>query len=950
VSFAQEVHFKPIFINYGVEAGMPTDETYHVYNDRNDRVWFASNRGVGYFKDGAVRYFNEGNNLSDNTVFKIKEDYKGRIWFSTYNNLLSYFENDTIHSYKYNDTILKYLPKGLINISLIVDKEDNVHLGFKTGGYYKINKEGTFSFNSISKYSDEYLYRGVVNIDNDILTFVGGDYNYNLPNNTDKTNFLFFNNDVKKIEGQFKYAQYSDMIHHSLPYGVKLDSDLYANLTENKIIISSSDKIIKMIEKKNSFISINIIDNKLWGGLNHKGVFEFDIKGDFKQKNHFLKSSSVSGMCKDGSGGYWFSTLETGLYYTGSLGVSTLKYEDSKSNITSSAIINNNLYLGFHNGTIEQYDLETFQVTKKTKEGVPYQPVVGFIQLQKTKNIIPIGNFKELNKLFKREAYTVPIQNDYYPTIKFFLQSDSLNYYITYNNKIKGKGVSVEPKININKAIIYNDSLFVGSENGLFQLVGSALRKINLGRIKKESIKDLSTKNQSLFIAFDSEIYIYVKGKVEKISLPNKCTNITAIKAGLENQLYIACDLGLVSFDINEHSCKILNQNYGILTTSIQKIMETGNLVFLQSNREVWQIEKSVFNSVKQKMKLTKVVLNDAPSPILSDYELSYDNNQVEIKYAVLGVSQRFEIYKYQMVGSDKRVITTSNNFVRYPSLAVGKYKFSIKGSSDGLNFSDPLEISFTVTPPFWLTSWFIVMEILLTLFLVYIVLQWRVNSNNKKNSIKNEMLELKSCALRAQMNPHFTFNVLNSIQSLIVRNNVDEASIYLAEFSKLMRLALEASINNEISLKDELSIIEKYLILEKLRFKEKLQWSISVNPIIKLEESIVPPMFIQPLVENAIIHGVLEKNELDGKVDVKIELDTEERLIIKIYNTGSQLKSNPFTSENFGDGLSIIHQRLKGLDKRNSIELNSINENGMATCALIILNKTTKDGKMCYC
>jgi two-component system LytT family sensor kinase len=188
----------------------------------------------------------------------------------------------------------------------------------------------------------------------------------------------------------------------------------------------------------------------------------------------------------------------------------------------------------------------------------------------------------------------------------------------------------------------------------------------------------------------------------------------------------------------------------------------------------------------------------------------------------------------------------------------------------------------------------------------------------------------LRSSALRAQMNPHFTYNALNSIQSLIASDHTEQASVYLAEFSQLMRSALDASAHEVITLRKEINIVEKYLLLEKLRFKTKIEYDVQVDPNLLLDSILVPPMIIQPYVENAIIHGLLPK-QTPGNVKINIRKKEANQLIIVIKDDGigfaKSAESNSAGSTS--KGMEITRSRILLLNRRNELDVESEEGNG---------------------
>ena len=151
---------------------------------------------------------------------------------------------------------------------------------------------------------------------------------------------------------------------------------------------------------------------------------------------------------------------------------------------------------------------------------------------------------------------------------------------------------------------------------------------------------------------------------------------------------------------------------------------------------------------------------------------------------------------------------------------------------------------------------------ILILLFVTFNKRKNKLIQNNLETALQNQKrqheLELK--ALRGQMNPHFIHNSLNAIQYYIQQNDVETSEDYLAKFSKLMRQFFEYSRQHQITLKDEIKLLKNYLYIEKLRFEDKLEYKIIIDKSLDIEEEVIPTMFLQPIVENAINHGIFHK------------------------------------------------------------------------------------------
>jgi tetratricopeptide (TPR) repeat protein/anti-sigma regulatory factor (Ser/Thr protein kinase) len=182
--------------------------------------------------------------------------------------------------------------------------------------------------------------------------------------------------------------------------------------------------------------------------------------------------------------------------------------------------------------------------------------------------------------------------------------------------------------------------------------------------------------------------------------------------------------------------------------------------------------------------------------------------------------------------------------------------------------------------------------------------------------------------ALRSQMNPHFIFNCLNAIKSLTLKNETDKASLYITKFSRLMRQVLENSRSEWISLNQELETLSLYMDMEKLRFQTKFNYQLNVSPDLSTHSIQVPPMLIQPYVENAIWHGLMHK-EGNGEVVVSLESEDDKQLIIKIIDDGigrkrsTELKSKTAT-EKKSFGMQITSERMDMLNQYYHINATS--------------------------
>lgn len=177
-------------------------------------------------------------------------------------------------------------------------------------------------------------------------------------------------------------------------------------------------------------------------------------------------------------------------------------------------------------------------------------------------------------------------------------------------------------------------------------------------------------------------------------------------------------------------------------------------------------------------------------------------------------------------------------------------------------------------------------------------------------------MTKLERAALQAQMNPHFIFNCLNSIQNFILQNDTQKAVEFLSRFARLVRLNLNASVEGVISLEEEIKLLDNYLALEQERFDHRFDYQIEMEEGLEDMDLELPPMLIQPFVENAIVHGI-SKQEGQGKVQIKITKE-QGHLLVKVQDNGTGHTTKPSANDSAKHksvGMSITRKRLGLLD-----------------------------------
>ena len=234
-----------------------------------------------------------------------------------------------------------------------------------------------------------------------------------------------------------------------------------------------------------------------------------------------------------------------------------------------------------------------------------------------------------------------------------------------------------------------------------------------------------------------------------------------------------------------------------------------------------------------------------------------------------------------------------------------------------------------------------LIFGLLLTLLAAFFFYQ-----SNQQQKLANNLLALKS--LRSQMNPHFIFNALNSVNNFISKSDERSANRYLSDFSKLMRSVLENSEEDFIPLEKELQQLELYIKLEHSRFEDKFDYQITVDETVQVSKFQIPPMLLQPYIENAIWHGLRYREE-KGELLVDVRENSEDSIIISITDNGiGRKKSAEIKTQNQkkqkSKGMGIIQKRVAILNDmytdKVDIKISDLQENGTGTKVLFILKR----------
>lgn len=957
----------PVYRHYTVDDGLPSTEIYHVLQDSKGYIWLATNMGVSRYDGRTFKNFDKQDGLPENTVFEIYEDGKGRIWFISFPCQLSYFYSDTIHEYKYNGALKKLAGIGYIPVkgSFLVYSDESVYISFLSKGLFYISPDG-----KIIQEPSISGKRGLTIIEKHgtlLLSQLGGSA------------------DKKFVEINTSLVSEKFSVKNSPNYSY---SNIYASFDKNSIYFAQNEYLYKVtdagkVSEKNLINRVIYIysDNKnnLWVGTDKSGIVCF-IDGDIDRKPdiHYLGNYSVTSVCLDSEGGKWFSTIENGLFYLPSNEYSSFTTEDGLTNnkINDITLYKNQVIIGTHDPFINIFkngELSSLKVSESIN-GTIFKLLnennqklwIGtndYLYLlendQKTKYI----NTHKSTQLNKNTRNVFSIKDLFLDSKGQLIIGESRGFCIFRSGKILYNsyyGGNIELRIEAVDEFSTNNYL-LGSFNGLWRYSNGEYsylgdknnffkhRITDILLSKSNNLMAIGTKGSGLMLQYKDTTMIFTK----KTGLSSN--SITSLLL-LDNKLWVATNYGLNVIDISKIGKKDFEitkytRLNGLISNEINKIAGDSNNIYIGTSHGL-----TVFNYKNYKpLKVPPPIYINAfrvmkqDTVIKSGYRLKSSQNLINIDF--IGISFRDAgnlKYKYRLDGLNRDWNYTFNTQVEYAFLPPGNYEFEVIAiNSDGLESENPASLSFTILPPFYYTWWFIATMILFLTAIAYYLYSLRLKQIKKENDLRNDINLYRQQALSKQMDPHFVFNTLNSIQSFIIKNDSLASTQYLSKFAKLIRLILNNSQNQAVPLDDEISALTLYLELESLRFQKKFKFELLIDPAINSSSCFIPAFLIQPFVENAVWHGIMG---LKGTGHITVELKknhNEITCIVEDNGIGRAKSMEMKTPEEIAKksfGIKLVEQRLELLNNLYDINMKVLfvdlySENGKPSGTRVIIN-----------
>lgn len=286
---------------------------------------------------------------------------------------------------------------------------------------------------------------------------------------------------------------------------------------------------------------------------------------------------------------------------------------------------------------------------------------------------------------------------------------------------------------------------------------------------------------------------------------------------------------------------------------------------------------------------------------------------------------------EYQWKLNDKESPWSARNDIAFANLEPGKYTFQVQSRN-----SVPIKFLFFIDTPIYKKDWFIYSLIVVVLLIVIVILNSFRRKNIKKMQrlqLENHLLSLEQKALQLQMNPHFIFNVLNGIKALGSQGNTEEMNDTINHFASLLRGTLNNSRKEEISLQQEIDTLKKYVFLEQQMATETFDFSIDTTKVqMDLDEILIPPMLIQPFIENAIKHGI-KSLKTGGSILVSFSIK-DTFLVCKVVDNGVGYKKakKQVSKDHRSVALKVTKERIENISGAQSFYISEVIENKKVT------------------
>ena len=883
---AQQYFFK----NYSVESGLPFVQVSCTYQDSNGYLWIGGFGGLSRFDGKQFLNYNRKNGLIDHNVNAISADNDGRLFVGT-NNGLSVFNGHTFTNYTKQDGL-----ESPRITSFCKGHHHAIYIG-TSNGLYMFRNDKISHVKKLDNYKINYLFHP-----DSTLIYIG----------TDKGLILYGHNTFKILDVS------KGLVSNQVTCITKFRNYLVIGTTKGLSLYNFNTQ-----KFTNYFIESGLIDEAitslvsqdnecLWVG-SQSGLLRFNgFEFSYYNINSDNNSNQVQCISQDREDNIWLGT-HSGLYRYHDNSFSTFEkvqglgtafvyqiFRDKTGELWVTSQ-NSGIYRGSEN-YFKHYSLKDGLSNSNIKAG-----------LETKEGRLIFATAEDLSEFKNEKFHSLKLPEGFRGSYDVLFQSSDHTLWVGGTNgfaslkwkgsKLETKFYPIESKLDFGVYGFCEDkehNLYIGTfKAGLFKLNAEGL--VNLStqwHLNEETFFTLKYINHQIFAASLNGLLV--------INLNTKTIKKITDEDGLNSELiysieftkdtkslWMGTNQGINKLNLEKYlnNAKIELSSYGLKEGFTGVECNTGG-IWEDKDGTLWfgtvsgLIKHQPFNFRKNTLEnitlIQNIKLRNEDTLIQNGVELPSDHNTISFYYRGICFTNPDKVMyqkKLEGLSQDKDWSPSSaEDYSKYTNLAPGKYTFKVRScNNEGIWNSKETTFSFSIKQPYYQTWWFILLSALFVFSVIYTIFMLRIYNIKKQQKLdferKVEMSKIELKALRSQMNPHFIFNSLNSIQHYIFHAQSDEAIKYLNKFARLVRIILNNSEKPTVTVGDDLEALKLYLELEQMRFEEKFDYEIIIDKSVDVDYDIMPPLLMQPYVENAILHG-LNPKPVKGKLTIKLNCE----------------------------------------------------------------------------
>ncbi len=880
-----------IYESYSIKEGLPSSEFYDLIQDSSGLMWFTSDKGIVSYDSYEFKTYTLEDGLSNMVNFNFYKENRNTFWVNAMDGTFTQWSGNHFVPFKFNDNLIEFK-------------------------------------------SAEYQWHEIVNIDNDYIYFIR---NYDVTEKIRTYKINRHSGQISKHGGKKivpsancspKTIRAVNQINYSNENDVK-----YTSPINKTTFLGDRNQEIKN-ENFNLIHCEYISDQKEHYFLTDRGIEIYDEGNFSKSKKSYSLNAAASAALILSSGELWVTTLSSGLIKIVNQDLLKFKLPNSYSdNIEKLFPMKNQLFAKNISGDIFLIDPELNienQINGQGKRGhsIAHRDVLDTTIYQFVG--FEINKHKQIKNHSKSFTF-IHLNNQYTLGIGFSGASLFCHNQDQRVDKVSTKILSYKHK---------GDLHYFGTLDGLYMFDAKTLmhtqphftKNINLNgkRINDIIVQTngtwLGILGEGLFLCTDKECKepVKVKGSPKSIlSLASEGDSVIWIgtNRGI-NKCHYSINNGVL--DVKEW--KHFNLSHGLSSNYIKTLTYWNDYLWIGTDSGLMYVRPDLLDLNIDPPQININFIKSGNQEKIEHFDqLVFANKDNDIQIGFSGITKYKpekgqEIYRYSLMdeGSTKfNWKSTNNRALEFLNMDPGRYQFNIQCQNSNHVWSDTKRIDFTIEPHFTQTLIFKAFVPILLIFVLSII--WHFKSKAFKNKVNLELRLKKAelAILRNQMNPHFIFNSLNSIQNYIFSNKKTEANLFLHTLSNLVRKSLSFSRVEYISLEDEIEFIQEYLLLEKMRFNDKFNFTIEYDDSILLNKIMIPALITQPIIENSVKHAFKKKKEV-GKIDINYQL-FDHKILITIKDDGMGFNSSKISKNGkyVSLGLNIIRQRIHLINEK---------------------------------